>query len=273
MSGVGSLPSILAVSRLPLAPAEDGLDVRPNRRPGLFPGGTWPFFVSQSQQGATLSIFQRVLLEPYFPGLNLEEVRIHRDAAADRAARSLGAQAFSLGRDIYFQAARFNPSSARGLALLGHEVEHVRQALNGERVGTGRAAGELEGRAEAVEASLLRPLTLWEGAQREEPSVGWKERGRAYSPLSLDHAQPMAYGTRRGGGGGSGDRSIPLSALSGEVSHPLKAEENRPVPTRAETAAASAAQDQEGLSRHFLRALEQKIVIEKERRGIDRWVP
>jgi hypothetical protein len=214
-----------------------------------------------------------VVLEPFFPGLNLAEVRIHRDEAADRAARSLGAQAFTLGRNIYFQAARFHPSTAQGLALLGHELEHARQVLSGGPVETARPARVLEQEAEAVEVSLLRSLTLPGALLREQPAAPWKEGGSAYAPLRLEPASALSYGMQGGAGGGGSERSISLSSLSGEAarSHPLKAEENRPAATHAASAGASSGEDQERLTRSLLRTLERKVRTDKERRGVDRW--
>jgi hypothetical protein len=221
-----------------------------------------------------LGVFQRVLLEPFFPGMNLAEVRIHNDKAADRAAHSLKADAFSLSRDIYFRAARFNPSKPRGLALLGHELEHTRQVINGEPFQTTLQRRELEQKAEAVETSFLRAFTMAGAHQPEQPAAAWKDGGNPYVPLRLDPARPLSYRTQGSGGAGRGsERSISLSALSGEGSRsqPLKAEENRPSESRAANAAASASDDQEGLTRALLRTLERKIRTEKERRGVDRW--
>jgi Domain of unknown function (DUF4157) len=272
MGGVGFSSTAFAVSRGHTGPPGDGTGGWPRWRPGDFPAGTWQFLVSQSR-GATPGIFQRVVLEPFFPGLNLAEVRIHRDEAADRAARSLGARAFTLGRNIYFQAARFHPSSAQGLALLGHELEHARQVLSGGPVEAARPARVLEQEAEAVEASLLRSLTLPGALLPGQPAAAWKEGRSAYAPLRLDRASPLSYGTQGGAGAGGTERSISLSSLSGEAtrSHPLKAEENRPAATHAVSAAASSSDDQERLTLALLRTLERKVRTDKERRGVDRW--
>jgi hypothetical protein len=69
--------------------------------------------------------------------------------------------------------------------------------------------------------------------------------------------------------------SLALERRAG--SRPLTAEAGRIVPpepgqSAGFAGAAPAPEDQDGPSRHFFRALERKIGIEKERRGIDRWV-
>jgi 5-methylcytosine-specific restriction endonuclease McrA len=54
-------------------------------------------------------------------------VRVHADAGADKLNRSLRSSAFTTGRDIFFRRGAYLPDSARGTALLAHEVTHVLQ--------------------------------------------------------------------------------------------------------------------------------------------------
>jgi hypothetical protein len=63
------------------------------------------------------------------------DVRIHDDAAADGAARSIGARAFTHGTDIYFRTGAYDPVSEPGKRLLAHELAHVAQ----QRPGVNRA--------------------------------------------------------------------------------------------------------------------------------------
>ncbi|WP_407572480.1 DUF4157 domain-containing protein [Deinococcus altitudinis] len=71
-------------------------------------------------------------------GLNhdLSGVRVHTDAEADHLSKKMNAVAFTTGRDIYFQAGRFDPNSRTGVELLAHEATHVRQQAQGQ-VGSG----------------------------------------------------------------------------------------------------------------------------------------
>lgn len=64
-------------------------------------------------------------------GLDVACVRIHRDAAAARAAAALGAQAFTVGQDIFFAEGAFQPGSPEGLELIAHEMSHVADHLRG----------------------------------------------------------------------------------------------------------------------------------------------
>src|SRR5690242_643497 len=58
---------------------------------------------------------------------DFSRVRVHTGAAADDAARELGAVAFALGRDVVFAAGRYAPETAAGRRLLAHELVHVAQ--------------------------------------------------------------------------------------------------------------------------------------------------
>ena len=58
-------------------------------------------------------------------------VRIHDDDAADRAAKSLAAVAFTRGNDIYFSAGAYDPVTEPGRKLLAHELTHVVQQAPG----------------------------------------------------------------------------------------------------------------------------------------------
>jgi hypothetical protein len=66
-------------------------------------------------------------------GESVAGVRIHRGAVADRAARSVGARAFTVGRDIVFAEGNYAPATPRGQALLMHELVHVAQQARGRR--------------------------------------------------------------------------------------------------------------------------------------------
>ena len=68
----------------------------------------------------------RQAMEPFI-GTGLGEVRIHRSPAASAMASALSADAFTVGREVFFAEGRFDPFSPRGQALLAHELTHVQQ--------------------------------------------------------------------------------------------------------------------------------------------------
>ena len=60
-------------------------------------------------------------------GRDFTGVRVHTDARAVQSAREVNAHAFTVGRDIAFDAGRFAPQSHEGRKLLAHELAHVVQ--------------------------------------------------------------------------------------------------------------------------------------------------
>ncbi|MCB9760374.1 MAG: DUF4157 domain-containing protein [Alphaproteobacteria bacterium] len=82
----------------------------------------------------------RARLEAAF-GRDLAGVRVHTDAAANRAARGVNAVAFTQGEHIVFGPGAFQPGTPTGDEILGHEVTHVVQHLEGR---TGQAS-DVEG--------------------------------------------------------------------------------------------------------------------------------
>lgn len=64
-------------------------------------------------------------------GRSFAHVRVHTDPEASAAARSVHAQAFTLGRDVYFGEGRYEPGTLSGRRLLAHELAHVAQQSGG----------------------------------------------------------------------------------------------------------------------------------------------
>lgn len=58
-------------------------------------------------------------------GVDLSGVRVHADGEADRLSRSLQADAFTVGSDVYFRGGKYKPGTSDGDHLIGHELAHV----------------------------------------------------------------------------------------------------------------------------------------------------
>jgi hypothetical protein len=74
---------------------------------------------------AVRGVFEAKFQRPF------NDVRIHDDAGADNAARSIDALAFTRGNDIYFRSGAYDPVTAAGKRLLAHELAHVVQQRPG----------------------------------------------------------------------------------------------------------------------------------------------
>ncbi|HEX8746885.1 MAG TPA: DUF4157 domain-containing protein [Pyrinomonadaceae bacterium] len=60
-------------------------------------------------------------------GESFGDVRIHTGNEAQKMNEELGAHAVTRGRDIYFEAGKYNPATREGKELLAHELTHVVQ--------------------------------------------------------------------------------------------------------------------------------------------------
>jgi hypothetical protein len=58
-------------------------------------------------------------------GTDLSDVRVHTDATADTLSRSLQADAFTTGSDVFFRKGTYQPGTSKGDHLIGHELAHV----------------------------------------------------------------------------------------------------------------------------------------------------
>ncbi len=63
-------------------------------------------------------------------GADFNNVKIHTGGEAIQMNRELGAKAFTVGNDIYFNKGQYNPGSADGKHLLAHELTHTVQQGN-----------------------------------------------------------------------------------------------------------------------------------------------
>lgn len=64
-------------------------------------------------------------------GANFSGVRIHVDRRSDHLNRSISAQAFTNGQDIFFRQGAYTPQSHQGQSLIAHELAHVVQQNEG----------------------------------------------------------------------------------------------------------------------------------------------
>jgi hypothetical protein len=76
--------------------------------------------------GSTMDSSTRSFMEKRF-GADFSNVNIHHNEEAVQMNRSLNAQAFTVGNDIYFNAGKYSPNDAGGKHLLAHELTHVVQ--------------------------------------------------------------------------------------------------------------------------------------------------
>lgn len=74
-------------------------------------------------------------------GADFGDVRVHTGAKADESARSINAQAYTVGTDVVFQSGKYEPDTDSGRHVLAHELTHVVQQKAGPVAGTPAPGG------------------------------------------------------------------------------------------------------------------------------------
>ncbi len=133
--------------------------------------------------GRPLTRPELTYFEPRF-GCDLSRVRIRDDAAADAAARSVGATAYTLGSEIVVRSGAYRAGTASGRQLLAHEITHVlqqnasprpviqRQAAAAPAPPVPRDQSEEEVEAgELANAGLLALATVLQGGLADEAEL------------------------------------------------------------------------------------------------------
>lgn len=103
-------------------------------------------------------------------GADFSGVRVHTDAQSDQLNRSIHAQAFTTGQDIFFKQGKYNPGSRGGQELLAHELTHVVQQ-NGDAV----ASRKVIQRKEVKKDSEIQGKQDWTTADRLNNTQRWKD--------------------------------------------------------------------------------------------------
>lgn len=97
--------------------------------------------VVNSGGGSALAPDVRTDMEARFGGQDFGDVRVHTDGAAHESAKSVNAQAYTVGSNIVFQRDTYDPSSAAGQHMLAHELTHVVQQRSGPVDGIDTGSG------------------------------------------------------------------------------------------------------------------------------------
>lgn len=125
-------------------------------------------------------------------GHDFSHVRIHADSSAACSARAVDAQAYTVGRHVFFGQGRYSPRDIHGRRLLAHELAHVVQQQNSNAAASiriGRANDSEEHQADLAAHHALTgdrnyPITVAAGnpvpvlrRQKEEvgakPDIAW----------------------------------------------------------------------------------------------------
>jgi len=124
--------------------------------------------------GSPLEAETRAIMQPRF-GHDFSRVRVHADPLAAESAKSVNAEAYTVGHDVVFGPGRYDPRSGEGQRLIAHELAHVVQNQTGPAAAGGapEAVSRSDSRAE-IEAGEVAGHVIRELPARIEsrPAAG-----------------------------------------------------------------------------------------------------
>jgi Domain of unknown function (DUF4157) len=97
-------------------------------------------------------------------GHDFSQVKVHSDAVAERSARDVNAQAYTVGHNIVFGAGSFVSGTSAGRRLIAHELTHVVQSgkassqINRQTIYRQLDHAQLEARIQMLRMQLLTPV-------------------------------------------------------------------------------------------------------------------
>ncbi|GAA1304648.1 DUF4157 domain-containing protein [Saccharothrix xinjiangensis] len=159
--------------------------------------------------GSPLDAGVREDMEARF-GQDFGDVRVHTDGAAHESAKSVHAQAYTVGSDIVFQRDEYDPSSESGQHMIAHELTHVVQQRSGPVDGTDAGGGvrvsdpsDRFEREASANADRLMPgpaPTPASAVQRVAEPVAQREEALPAEEVAQTCVEPPAATVQREGG-------------------------------------------------------------------------
>ena len=105
---------------------ERELQMKANGEPTVANGDLESQLASAKGAGTTLPADVQTQMEGAI-GADFSGVKIHTGSDSQQMNKQLNAQAFTHGKDVFFNEGKYNPSSKQGQHLLAHELTHVVQ--------------------------------------------------------------------------------------------------------------------------------------------------
>ncbi|GAA3689095.1 hypothetical protein GCM10023081_28090 [Arthrobacter ginkgonis] len=164
----------------------------------------------QASGGQALDGGARSLMESRL-GHDFSGVRVHHDGGAASAAQALHARAFTVGRDVFFNAGEYRPHTPSGRELIAHELTHtVQQAGTGGTArtkvqrtttpGTGTTSPKQE---EQQDQSTALTATKFASTKLPGGAIETTDVGNALGTITLPVlALPAIAGALKGTAGG-----------------------------------------------------------------------
>ncbi len=140
----------------------------------------------QAIAGSSLKKFETAF------GTSFSDVRIHQDSNSAKLAEQQNAKAFTIGKDIVFNSAEYQPGTLVGDALIAHELAHVEQQKGGatqalQQKGNEAAYNDLE--VDADERAVGVVAQIWGKSKEFASKLGGKTTAGMKSGLQLQRCE------------------------------------------------------------------------------------
>lgn len=138
--------------------------------------------------GQSLPAPAKTFMESRF-GADFSGVHIHTGGEAAHLSNALHAQAFTVGKDIYFNEGKYAPETAEGKHLLAHELTHTLQQGGSIGVNNENAPGEKDGmyvQRSVKEKDKGCAVHAFDNSNPKDDAVVVKESGSTFGVTSVD---------------------------------------------------------------------------------------
>jgi hypothetical protein len=195
-----------------------------------------------------------------FLGFDQSHVRIHTHDETGRQVKKAGADAITIGRDIYFSPGKFAPDNPRGRALLVHELTHVRQqsGMTGHIDSKAKSMQQFEREALANESIAYKQFS----GISSESGFNFSSSAPGFLKAPMSGRQPGYKNTIKPVKSAAGNDAVPMAALSNR-----RLNENLVDINPAEQISKEDELDTLALTEAIYKSLKMKLKIEKERMG------
>jgi hypothetical protein len=202
------------------------------------------------------------------------DVRVHTDAEAARGAAELKADAYAQGENVYFATGRATFQRPEGVALLAHELTHVRQArrvAGGPGPDPGGTLSEVAAEREALDHEAATRRTLESGAsiqrRQQAPAMDLPNLRIQLEDL-VDAAQPTRRVSRAVAPYGSSAPAVAQTPVRRAAEQPATTD---PTPPAADAGADSGGNDNEVdvavVASQVYEIIMRRLTLERERIG------
>lgn len=178
-------------------------------------------------------------------GHDFARVRVHSDAAADRSAREVGANAYTVGDELVFRTGQFAPSTLAGKRLLAHELTHVIQQ-------SGASLGARVLQRDPYDALSIEKLRALAKTDRKAAEALWDRFSAMSNEKLARYADPMAQTIYS-------QRSVPAKEAAGQGRFSSPEMQNR---LQQDIATERAALKQQGVTRQTSSAVDPNVQAE-----------